>query len=304
MTKSIWFWVVIILLWIIGAALLCKCCICGTSDTTDTTDKTEKVISAAPIPVAKKALWTYNDGSNHRMDLNETIDFKQSTFNRLALAPAVVAGIAKSADYLKANSERAITVTGLYAEDETNSSILPNLGLARANDVSKYLMSLGVPAGQIINESKLLQTNAFDKGIFRKGVDFAFTGIKKGDDRIAQIAARLVGKPITLYFGTNEDNINLSAAQRTDFADLIYYLDNVSKSSLNVVGHTDGTGDRQYNIQLSRDRATFVSNYLNKNGGISMAKIKSNGLGPDQPIASNGTKAGRAKNRRVAITLK
>lgn len=302
MTRSIWFWVVVILLWIIGAALLCKCCLCGTSDTTEKTEK----ISAAPVPAVKEAasLWTYDDGANHRISLSETIDFKQSTFNRLALAPIVDDAVKSSATYLKGHPDRAITITGMYAEEETNNSILPNLGLARANDVSKYLISLGVPAGQIINESKLLQTNSFDKGIFRKGVDFAFTNAKKGDDRIGQIAARLVGKPITLYFGTNQDNINLSAAQRTDFADLIYYLDNVSKASLNVVGHTDGTGDRQYNIQLSRDRAKFVSNYLNKNGGISLAKINSSGLGPDQPIASNATKDGRAKNRRVAITLK
>lgn len=69
-----------------------------------------------------------------------------------------------------------------------------------------------------------------------------------------------------------------------------------------VEGHTDNVGGAGYNMRLSRDRAESVAAYLKKRAGTD--KLSYRGLGADDPIADNGTKEGRQKNRRVEIIIK
>jgi OOP family OmpA-OmpF porin len=65
-----------------------------------------------------------------------------------------------------------------------------------------------------------------------------------------------------------------------------------------VEGHTDSTGARAFNMDLSQRRAQSVVAYL-VNQGISPDRLTAKGYGPDRPIADNNTRVGRAKNRRV-----
>jgi outer membrane protein OmpA-like peptidoglycan-associated protein len=67
-----------------------------------------------------------------------------------------------------------------------------------------------------------------------------------------------------------------------------------------VAGFTDNTGSRSANIKLSQKRAATVEKFLEVNGA-SPAQVTSKGFGPDNPVASNKTAAGRAKNRRVEL---
>ncbi len=68
------------------------------------------------------------------------------------------------------------------------------------------------------------------------------------------------------------------------------------------VGHTDSTGTEAYNQKLSERRANAVKSYL-VSQGVDGEKIVTEGKGELQPIANNATKEGRAKNRRVEITV-
>ena len=72
--------------------------------------------------------------------------------------------------------------------------------------------------------------------------------------------------------------------------------------SVTLKGYTDNSGNAAKNLQLSKDRAASVKNYL-INKGVSAANIQSQGYGSANPVASNSTLAGRAKNRRVEIEL-
>jgi OOP family OmpA-OmpF porin len=67
-----------------------------------------------------------------------------------------------------------------------------------------------------------------------------------------------------------------------------------------VQGHTDISGGRPLNMRLSRARARAVEKFLEENG-VSPSQLTAKGYGPDKPIASNKTKAGRAQNRRVEL---
>jgi len=70
---------------------------------------------------------------------------------------------------------------------------------------------------------------------------------------------------------------------------------------LYVVGHTDGTGDLEDNLELSRQRAQAVVDTLEHDFEIDHSRLTAHGVGPLAPVADNNTAAGRAKNRRVEL---
>lgn len=72
--------------------------------------------------------------------------------------------------------------------------------------------------------------------------------------------------------------------------------------SIVITGHTDSTGSAAYNQKLSERRAAAVRDYMISRG-VNPALLTAIGAGEDQPIADNGTKEGRAMNRRVEIEI-
>ncbi|MBL8201744.1 MAG: OmpA family protein [Chromatiales bacterium] len=75
-----------------------------------------------------------------------------------------------------------------------------------------------------------------------------------------------------------------------------------NQTVVQVAGHTDSTGARSYNMQLSQRRADSVKSYLTTRG-VPAQRLQTVGAGPDRPVADNATEAGRAQNRRVEITI-
>ncbi len=69
-----------------------------------------------------------------------------------------------------------------------------------------------------------------------------------------------------------------------------------------VVGHTDSIGTDEYNRKLSLRRADSVKNYL-VSQGVPQIKIRADGRGESEPVASNKTAGGRSQNRRVEVTV-
>ncbi len=84
-------------------------------------------------------------------------------------------------------------------------------------------------------------------------------------------------------------------------------LDRVAQSLLaspgarfEVAGYTDSSGSPAYNMSLSQARANMVRWYL-IDRGVPSAQLTARGYGPENPIASNDTPDGRARNRRVEL---
>jgi outer membrane protein OmpA-like peptidoglycan-associated protein len=73
-------------------------------------------------------------------------------------------------------------------------------------------------------------------------------------------------------------------------------------SVIQIIGHTDATGNEAANLQLSRERANATCDYL-VSRGVTPNRITTDGRGERDPVASNDTEAGRARNRRVEIFL-
>ena len=72
---------------------------------------------------------------------------------------------------------------------------------------------------------------------------------------------------------------------------------------LEINGYTDITGTASFNLALSKKRAAIVKDYLKKKG-VNPRQMKTIGHGAKSPAASNKTRAGRAKNRRVVMKVK
>ena len=118
------------------------------------------------------------------------------------------------------------------------------------------------------------------------------------------------GCPV-LFEGTKKSvilkgvNFEINKAVLTDESKLI--LKDVATSlaarpdvRVEVQGHTDISGGRALNMRLSQARAKAVESFLEENG-VSPAQLTAKGYGPDKPIATNKTAAGRAQNRRVQL---
>ena len=104
----------------------------------------------------------------------------------------------------------------------------------------------------------------------------------------------------TILFDTGKATIKFESAEILN--QIINVLKKFPNSRFRIEGHTDSTGKKAKNIELSQNRADAVKIYLIQ-GGIASERLESKGYGPEKPIASNKNKKGRALNRRVEINL-
>jgi outer membrane protein OmpA-like peptidoglycan-associated protein len=94
----------------------------------------------------------------------------------------------------------------------------------------------------------------------------------------------------------------LKQASQLSVAKLAGILMVFPNMNLSIEGYTDSTGSADLNMRLSMDRARSVYEFL-MTQGISNARMKYQGFGPENPVAPNDTEANRAKNRRVEVVL-
>jgi OmpA-OmpF porin, OOP family len=99
-------------------------------------------------------------------------------------------------------------------------------------------------------------------------------------------------------FDLNKADLKPSFYPRLD--EIITTLKESPETKFEVIGHADSTGEADYNQGLSERRAAAVAAYLTR-GGVSPSRFTTSGRGEMDPVASNKTKEGRAKNRRVDL---
>ena len=103
-----------------------------------------------------------------------------------------------------------------------------------------------------------------------------------------------------LLYDFDSDVVRAEAAQ--NLRNLAASLNKYPNTDLLIVGHTDAVGTNEYNQALSQRRATAAANYL-ASQGVNSARLQAVGRGETEPLATNGTEAGRQLNRRVEIAI-
>jgi OOP family OmpA-OmpF porin len=102
-------------------------------------------------------------------------------------------------------------------------------------------------------------------------------------------------------FDFNESEIR--ASDRRELDEVAEFLRGQSQAYVVLNGYTDNVGSEEYNLALSRRRAESVANYLMNRHGVDRERIVLQWYGYANPVASNDTEAGRAKNRRVEMAV-
>lgn len=104
-------------------------------------------------------------------------------------------------------------------------------------------------------------------------------------------------------FSFDVDSAELSFEAQSTFDKIANVFKDYEKTAIHVVGHTDSTGSDEYNQKLSERRASAVAKYLSSQG-VNSSRMMTWGRGESEPVASNDTKQGRTRNRRVDIVVK
>jgi len=103
-----------------------------------------------------------------------------------------------------------------------------------------------------------------------------------------------------VYFDFNKSTLTRKA--KATLNETAKILKEDPEVRLELAGYTDGTGTEVYNKGLSDRRSKAVFDYL-ASKGIAASRMRAVGYGESNPVASNKTEEGRAKNRRVELRI-
>lgn len=103
-----------------------------------------------------------------------------------------------------------------------------------------------------------------------------------------------------LYFETDSKELTANAIPAVN--EVVKFMERNTNVKIEVGGHTNSNCDTEYCNELSENRAKSVADYL-VSKGITASRVSYKGYGKENPIASNRTKEGRAKNQRVEIKV-
>ena len=146
------------------------------------------------------------------------------------------------------------------------------------------LLSGGAVGGYMDAQEALLRDQLRSTGV----------SVTRAGDRI------ILNMPSNITFPSDQASILPGFYETLNSVALV--LTKYDRSIVDVYGHTDSQGSDAYNLQLSQERASAVSQYL-AGQGIDPRRLNSQGFGESRPVATNATDAGRAQNRRVEIAI-
>jgi outer membrane protein OmpA-like peptidoglycan-associated protein len=168
------------------------------------------------------------------------------------------------------------------------------IGATRKGDEKLTKAAAGAVVGGLIGGAIGNQMDRQAQELRRDLTTNGVSVVRSGDQLI-------VTMPQDVLFATD------SAAVRSDLQRDLYTLagslNRYPDTTVEVVGHTDNTGDAAYNMNLSRQRASSVASVLEA-GGVPSGRVITTGRGESDPIASNLTAEGRQANRRVEFIIR
>lgn len=115
----------------------------------------------------------------------------------------------------------------------------------------------------------------------------------------ASAAQRFCNKPAVLAVEFDTNKADIKPKYKADLERLGTFLQEFPNAKGEISGHTDNVGGKAFNEKLSQRRADSVKLYIEKNFGIATDRLTGKGFGFSKPVASNKTKQGKAKNRRI-----
>ena len=156
-----------------------------------------------------------------------------------------------------------------------------------------------VPNWREIANSSLVRSTNLSGAAHTAEAGKTFTEVTKEEGAGKEAIAT---KRVSINFRTGEYQLDENAKYIID-KEFVEIARAFANSRIRIEGNTDNVGSRASNIALSQKRADAVRDYLVSEHGMPRNRFIVIGNGPDNPVADNGTSAGKAKNRRTDFEL-
>ncbi|MGB0891608.1 MAG: OmpA family protein [Flavobacteriaceae bacterium] len=196
-------------------------------------------------------------------------------------------------NFLNNNQLKELVIKAKHLNSETN------FGTIRGNQIKNILTDFGVNPDKITVESVVsnYSYNSTDN-TYNKGISMFFRDISK--EKISDIENNIANKTLYSYFAQKGFKPDRTLQAYT--IELKNYLNKYPNKKIIVTGHTDAVGSAEANEWFGSERAKNVVKYF-VSQGIEKNKFTSLSKGQTEPIATNATSEGRAKNRRIEIKI-
>lgn len=269
----------------------------------------QPVGTSAAMPLETNRLTTL-----HLVDGNTPIleGYEQFAFDNASTEPSLSADNERYLNgviaYMENNPNKSLEIMGYYrpSEEDLHEGRFENLGLARANKIKSLLAERGIAPDRVDIDYKLGDEDLLspiDFNIYANGPDTYENTDKNTDERLSRASYSFDNMVFS------DANFESSSAVFTPSKAFLYWADSVKvflvsnpDKALTIIGHADKTGNAQKNQKLGLERAKAAKEFFISNG-VS-ASIKVDSKGDKKPIATNKTKPGRQKNRRVNFIIK
>lgn len=253
----------------------------------------------------------------------------------MQLAAATPSGTMSTVTHMPAPADTTpgqVVVSGKVPDEATHSAVLERLRetYGAANVVDQIEVGgVATPPNWSANVQKLLgpQLKQISKGQLKiNGTQIDVKGEVSNEALRQQVASNMANALNPTY--TIHNGLRVSASEqglldstlanrtiefetgsatlapdgRAILDQMAAVLVKIPGKTVEIIGHTDNSGTRASNIALSQARADTVKGYL-VTKGVDPRSMATMGVGPDQPVASNDTEAGRAKNRRIEFRV-
>lgn len=201
---------------------------------------------------------------------------------------------------LDLSERRAKSVKQFLVAQDIDSTRLFTAGCGERNPIADNSTSQGRAINRRIEFSIYDGVSSKCPKVDEIELDDSSLDGKLDNDEQKRIAAKLLqGGQLTftnVRFKFDSDELTDNSKKILD--NVASVLNKLTDLKLEIQGHTDSKGSRTYNQNLSERRANSVKNFL-INKGISSERLSSVGFGESNPVSTNNTDEGRAKNRRI-----
>jgi len=231
-------------------------------------------------------------------------------------------GWLEGVEFIKAQPNRAYTLIGTIKDfnipEDLAKTMLGGVKLADYADNKSFFGTRGA-ASDYDNIFKMAQEMYREERIIKRtsdpesSVDRRFLDPLSGKfssasseppieyKEPAKGAVPLATQRRSIYFETDSAKMGLDSRAVVD--EIGTFMRAYENTVVDIDGNTDSTGSRSHNVELSRERAETVKQYLIEKYGFPANRMRTVGNGPDRPISDNSTVEGREKNRRTDIKV-
>lgn len=212
------------------------------------------------------------------------------------ILPPALSPVASLSEEKKSEKETIL----VQLKDNQNKHLSGEVTVQQDNKITRYKTQNGKAAIKV-EKDKEFSITARAKDFFVKTITRKPEQKKKSID-IRLDPIRHQASYVFQDIGFKYNSAELTTKSIPTLKEIAKLLNENPQLKIEIRGHTDSTGNDEYNLKLSGRRADKVKEFMVKNG-ITDTKIKTKGFGESKPITSNDTEEGKAKNRRVEFII-